>query len=146
MAKNYDKTDLVWTSRGDYVISHDGDIMDTERDPLRSLVQEIKTRAGGDLGDWSAFPDLGASLSDFVGEPNTKITAESIKIRLIAALAKYGFIDIKDLKIQYLPFDREKILLRISINVAPTVENANSEILTLHSIYSYEENQVSFII
>jgi len=146
MAGNYDRTDLVWTSRGDYVIGHDGDLMDSEQDPLRSLVQEIKTRVGGDQGDWSVFPQIGANISDFVGEPNTKVTAEGMSTRINAALARNGFINTKDIKIKYIPVDREKILLRVSIKVAPTIANANTELLTLHGLYNYKENQVSFII
>ena len=51
MARNYDSVDCLWTSRGDYFLES-GDIMDTEKDPLRSLYQEVKTREGSDQGDW----------------------------------------------------------------------------------------------
>lgn len=145
MAKNYDAIDLVWTSRGDYYIN-DGDLMDTEYDPLRSLVQEIKTRASSDQGDWAVFPDLGASPSRFVGEPSNKQTAESIKVSIISALTRNGYINSNDIEIKYIPINREALLFRLNVDVATTVANANSESLTLHGLYRYEEDQVAFII
>ena len=145
MAKNYDATDLLWTSRGDFFISN-GDLKDTEHDPLRSLVQEVKNRASSDQAAWSVFPDLGATLSRFVGEPNNKQTAESIKVAIQSALTRNGYINNNDIEIKYMPISREKLLLRVTIKVAPTVANANSESLTLHGLYNYEEDQVTFII
>lgn len=145
MAKNYDSVDLLWTSRGDYFIS-EGDLMDTERDPLRSLVQEIKTRASSDQGDWAVFPDLGATPSRFIGEPNNKQTAESIKVSILSALTRNGYINTRDVEIRYMPISSDKLLFRLNIRVAPTVANANSESLTLHGLYRYEEDQVSFLI
>lgn len=145
MAKNYDATDLLWTSRGDYYIA-DGDLMDTANDPLRSLVQEVKTRASADQGAWSVFPDLGSTISRFVGEPNSKETAESIKVSILSSLTRNGYINNNDVDIKYMPVSREELLFRLNLSVAPTVANANSESLTLHGLYNYEADQVTFII
>jgi hypothetical protein len=145
MAKNYDSTDLLWTSRGDFYIAN-GDLMDTEHDPLRSLMQEIKNRASSDQGDWSVFPDLGATPSRFVGEPNNKETAESIKVSILSALTRNGYIHTRDVEIKYMPVSRTELLFRLNVLVAPTVANANSESLTVHGLYRYEEDQVAFII
>ena len=38
MAKVYDRTDFVWSSRGDFFFNS-GDLLDTEYYPLISLVQ-----------------------------------------------------------------------------------------------------------
>jgi hypothetical protein len=144
MPRIYDSTDFFWTSRGDIKISN-GDIMDTAFDPLRSHVQEIRTRVSSDLGSWKGFPDLGSSVADFVGEQNTKRTAEMIKTRLIAALARHNFMSTNDLDIKYMPYAHDKILFRIKIRVMATVENGNSEELFVHYLYNYEEDQVSFL-
>jgi len=145
MAQIYDNTDLFWTSRGDYLIGGDGDISDTEYDPLRSVVQEIKTRIEADQGDWKNFPSVGADIADFVGEPNNVTTAEAVKTRIISALARDGFINTNDMKVKYMPVDRDKLLVRIIIKVAPTARNANSETLTLNALYSFSDNNVYFM-
>jgi hypothetical protein len=145
MPRNYDANDLLWTSRGDYYIFN-GDLMDTYNDPLRSLVQEIKTRASCDQGAWKLYPELGSNISDFVGEPNNKQTAEGIKTRIINSLARHGFMHTSDIKIKYMPIDIDKLLLRISVSVLPTADNAGSDTLTIHGLYNYEEDQISFII
>ena len=145
MPKNYDATDFLWTSRGDYYIK-DGDLMDTEEDPLRSVSTEIKTRASSDQGAWKTFPNVGSSISDFVGDPNNKATAEGIKTRIQSALTKNGFINKRDLKIRYAPVSAEKLLVRISLKVAPTAKNRYSEELRLTGLYNYKEDQVAFLI
>ena len=87
MPKVYDKTDLLWTTQGDLFIGPDGDIMDTSHDPLRSLVQEVRTRIMSDQGDWANYPELGGSIGDFVGKLNIKQTAEGLKARIISVKA-----------------------------------------------------------
>lgn len=145
MPANYDKTDLFWTSQGDYFLGDDGDLQDTEFDPLRSLVQEIRTRASSDQGDWVVFPDVGANVRDFVGEPNNQQSAEAIKTRLIAALSKHGFINTRDMIIKYVPVTRDTLLFRLTVRVAPTAENASSQYITTNLIYSYSDNNVYHI-
>lgn len=141
MAKNYDSTDLVFTTRGDYACFN-GDLASSEEDPLRSLYQEILTRVKSSLGDWEMYPSLGASLEDFIGEPNNKITAEAMKIRMTASLAKDGFLNTSDLNIQYIPVDDDRILFRISVKIAPTAINNNSTSLGIRVLYNYKENNV----
>ena len=142
MAQIYDKSDLYWTSRGDYLIGNEGDIMDTKYDPLRSLVQELRTRVEADQGDWVVFPTVGADLRDYVGEPNSAVVAEGIRTRLLAAFARDGFVISRDMKVQHMPIDRDKLLVRASIKVAPTAANGNSDTLILTMVYNYSNNNV----
>jgi hypothetical protein len=144
MPRVYDSVDLMWTSRGDCYIQ-DGDLMDTSLDPLRSLVQEVKTRASADIGDWNVFPDIGSNISDLVGEPNNKITAESMKTKILSALARHGFILTSDLEISYVPVDIDKLMVRIKIKVAPTLQNGKTEFLVVASIYNYKEDQILYM-
>jgi hypothetical protein len=145
MPLNYDRTDLNWTNRGDFVIGHNGDIMDTYADPLRSLYQEIRTRLMSDVGDWAMYGNVGASISDFVGEPNNKVTAESLKRRVITSLTRDGLVANKDIDVKYMPIDIDKIMLRLSIKVLATSRNASSQALTIGLVYTYSENNVFFI-
>jgi len=145
MSQNYDRTDLAWTSRGDVVIGHNGDLMDTYDDPLRSLHQEVRTRVMSAVGDWRIYPELGASIEDYVGEPNTKITAEAVKTRVTAAITRNGLVSNSDLKVQYVPIDIDKLMLRISIRVAPTARNGGSNYLGINFLYDYSENHAYFV-
>jgi hypothetical protein len=146
MARVYDYNDLTWTSRGDFVIGHDGDLSDTYADPLRSLFQEIRTRVMSDIGDWLLYQDVGASVSDFVGEPNNKITAEAVKTRIIASVCRHGLIARQDVSIKYMPVDIDQILFRVSVDVAPTARNAGSAYLQINLLYNYAENNVYTVI
>jgi len=146
MAQVYDKVDCFWSSRGDFMISGEGDILTTEFDPLRSLAQEIHTRIESDQGDWVVFPATGSNLRDFVGEANSPYIAESIKTRIHGSLTRDGFINNKDINIQYMPIDRDKLLVRLSVKVAPTALNGNSSLLVLNSIYNYSDNNVYFFL
>ena len=145
MAQNYDRTDFAWTSRGDLAIGHNGDIMDTYDDPLRSLHQEIRTRVMSAVGDWRNYPEIGASLEDYVGEPNNKITAEAIKTRIVTSITRNGLVNNSDLKVQYAPIDIDKLMVRISIRVAPTAKNGGSNYLGINLLYDYSENHAYFV-
>jgi len=141
----YDRTDLAWTSRGDLVIGHDGDIMDTYADPLRSLYQEIRTRIESEVGDWKLYPDISAGLSDYVGEPNNKVTAEALKVRIISSMTRNGLVNSSDIQVRYAPIEFDKIMFRITVNVIPTARNAGSESLGISMLYNYTENHAYFI-
>jgi hypothetical protein len=145
MVKNYDRTDLYWTRRGDYVIGPDGDILDTSDDPLRSLIQECRSRLQSDQGDWNLYPQLGANLSDLIGESNNKMTAESLKAKVIAALNQYGMVDTRNINISYLPLGPSTILLRLSIAVASTEENHLTKSLDIQILYNYTDNNIHIL-
>jgi hypothetical protein len=142
MAQIYDNNDMYWSARGDFVINHDGDLADCHGDPLRSIYQEIRTRLASDLGEWSLHPGIGASIGDFVGEPNNKVTAEAIKVRIRSALTRDGLVNSRDLKIQYAPIEEDQIMFRLSLSVAPTFANAGSNTLGMNIIYNYSENNI----
>lgn len=145
MAKNYDKVDLYFTHRGDYVISAEGDLYDTSDDPLRSQIQEMRTRIQSDIKDWRLYPEIGATLSSLIGEPNNKLTAETIKAKITASLSQYGLIDTRDLDIKYMPIDSHRILFRLKLKVSPTIANYNSESITLQIIYNYSDNNLHLL-
>ena len=145
MPRVYDNTDLVWTYRGDLTLGHTGDVLDTFDDPLRSIMQEIKTRIECDQGEWLVYPQVGANLSDYVGEPHNKALADAIKTRIEGALTANSLVASGDLNVKYMPISRERLLIRVSLNVAPTARNASSETLLLSLVYSYSENNISVV-
>ena len=139
MPRVYDRTDLYFTHRGDFLIGPEGDLYDTSDDPLRSFVQEIRTRLMSDLEDWRLYPEVGANLSSFIGEPNSKATAMSIRIKIIASLSQYGLVDTRDISISEMPLTADTLLFRLKINVAPTFENHNTESLKLQVLYNHTD-------
>lgn len=144
MSQNQDKIDLFFTSRGDFS-NKNGDLFSTETDPLRSLFQEARTRVMSSIKDWKLYPTLGASLEDFVGEPNNKVIAEAIKVRIISSLTKDGFIPKNDISVKYLPIEHDRLMIRIQIKVAPTELNGNSTTLGIKVLYNYIENNISVV-
>lgn len=145
MAVNYDRNDLRWSYRGDYVLGHDGDLADTSTDPLRSIYQEIRDIIRSDVGSWKIHSTRGASLSDFVGEPNNKRTAEAIKTRITSALTRNGLVNTRDLRVMYAPVDIDKLMIRVSLQVAATAANNGSGTLSMTFGYNYSENNVYLI-
>ena len=92
MPRNYDSLDLWFTDEADLDISGDGDIRDTSSDPLRSIVQEVRTRLKSELNYWLTDPQIGANLSQFLGEPNTKELAIDIEEQIKLSLTSDGLI------------------------------------------------------
>lgn len=142
----YDRTDLAWSSRGDLIIGHNKDIMDTYEDPLRSLYQEVQTRVQSEVNDWRQYPDIAAQLSDFVGEPNTKATAEAIKTRIISSITRNGLVQNSDVSVKYMPIDVDKIMFRVTIKTSPTARNGGTEYLNINFTYDYNNNHAYFIL
>lgn len=145
MPKNCDRTDFYWSWRGDFIIGPDGDIFSTENEPLRSLVQEVRTRLQSELGDWALYPDLASNLSGLVGEANNKQTAEAGKARITSVLSKYGLVDTKDITVSYIPISVDAILYRIKIRVSPTQANGYMDAITINISYNYTDNNIHFL-
>jgi hypothetical protein len=142
MAGNYDSIDFDWTWSGDYIIGDDGDVQDTSDDRLLSLVNEITTVVKSSVGDWAEEINVGADLDDFVGEPNTRATADDILSRLESSLAL--IINPNDLNVRVTPVHIHKVLIMISVQVKATPENnANpGDVITLSFVYDYFEKGI----
>ena len=113
---NPKQNDLRWSWNGDLVISHVSDLEDTGLS-YDSFVQEALTRIKSDLGDWVMHENLGSSLTDLIGEPNSKKTAEEGKVRILASLTRDGFCDPGKIKIRYVPVDIYTIYYDVSISL-----------------------------
>jgi len=140
--RSFRVNDLEWVWSGDLVLNDGGDVKDTSRNPLLSFIQEARTRVRSDLYDWAIHPHIGAGLSDFIGEPNTKQTAESGKARIIAALIKDDFCNQDAIDVRYVPVDRHQILYRVKIALPDVAE---SDIVTLNLLLTTDEFQVTFL-
>ena len=142
MANNYDATDLDFTWDGDLMISPTGDLLDTSDDLLRSIRNEIQSVLKSDLGDWREDPSIGADLSDFVGEPNSRQTAQNIQARVESALAQILFLS--DLSVRIIPVNIHQVLIMLSLAVLPTPANKlqSGQVISISFVYDYLETGV----
>lgn len=136
------RVDLWWGWSGDLVIGPDGDLKDTSEHDLVSFMQEAQTRLRGELYDWALHPHIGASLTDLVGETNSRETAEDGKTRIIAALTKDSFVDTLRIKVRYVPVGLHKILYSVVLSV-PNI--GADEIVNLSLLWDAEASTILFL-
>ena len=118
-----DDIDLFFNSAGDLALDNTGDIASTEHDLLLSFKQEIYNRVKSDLQDWSMYSWIGAELSEIIGEPNTRETAEIGKEKIKSALTIGAFLSAEDVNIKYIPISNDTLMYVLDINVEATPEN-----------------------
>ena len=123
MASVYDAVDIRWTWNGDYSVGQDGDLEDTSYDALLSLLQDIHNICASALRDWELYPNLGAGLDDFVGEPNVRSRADLIHDRIRLALTSANVVKEADLRVRVIPVHRHKVMILLMIKVVPTAFN-----------------------
>ena len=142
MARIYDSVDFFWSDEGDYDLDETGDIRTTAYDPLRSVRQGIYNRVKCDKHDWQYQKGIGASLSRFVGQPNTSATGMSIKSAVISALGYHGYIDIGDVNVRVVPISATMVVVRVVVSYIRTRENSISDSINLTFLYDYADNNV----
>lgn len=146
MPTNYDKVDLQWSWNGDYSPGQDHDFADTSSDKIQSLVQEIQTVVQSSLADWEEHPGLGAGLDDFIGEANTRQTAESLKTRVRDSLILFNIVRDTDLDVKVLPVGPHTVLILIRVAALATEENSLAEnSIVITTVFDYLERGVFFI-
>ncbi len=142
MPRNYDAVDIDWSFDGDLLLDKTGDLKDTSEDSLLSFRNEILTIVKSDLEDWREEPAVGADLGDFVGEPNTPLTAKAIQERVSNSLLL--ICSQQDLSVRVIPVGVHKVLVAINIQVMATPKNGLrvGDSLTVSFLYDYFERGV----
>ena len=119
----YDKIDFDFQWTGDIYLGEDGDIKDTSDDQIRSLENEIQSVVKSEFGDWQAHPTLGANISEFKGEANTRELGKRIEERVSLRLTSIGLIQAADLKVKVLPVTRHEVMIVIQVQASATAQN-----------------------
>jgi hypothetical protein len=147
MAGIYDELDLHWSWNGDILPSAKGDILDTSSDTIQSLRDQVSLICASAFGDWAIYPSKGASLDDFIGEPNIPETADTISDRVRLALTSTGLVDEADLEINVIPVQLHKLLIVIRIDAIATTTNSldPNEVLVVAIAYDTQENNLFFV-
>jgi len=142
VAGNYDSVDLDFSWDGDLLLDNQGDIKDTSEDLLLSIRNEMFTIVKSSLGDWKEDITVGADLDDFVGESNSRETAENIKIRLESSLSQ--LVSVSDVEIRVTPVSIYKVLISLSLAVLATAENRiqSGTVISATFLYDYLEKGV----
>ena len=146
MANNYDAVDLHWSWNGDFAIAG-GDLKDTSSDALRSLIQDIHTVCASSVRDWENYPGLGATLDDFLGEPNNATIAAQVTDRLKVSLAAAGVASVNDIAIRIVPIHINKVLIIIGIDAVATAFNNldPDDRLIVTFVFDSVEQQIHFL-
>lgn len=147
MASNYDNFDLAWVWNGDFSISNEGDLEDTTSDALLSIQQDIQTVVASAIRDWELNPRLGASLEDFIGEPNTRETGDSLHDRIRISLTAGALVKEQDLKIKVVPVHIHRVLIIVAVNVLPSVVNGLDQTtpVVTRILFDYLEQGIYFL-
>lgn len=129
--------DLYWSQDGDYTFN-EGDIGDTRVEQFRGIVQQIMSRIVSARGDWPLQTDIGASMSDFLGRPNSRTTGDEIKRRLLGELVREGMVSASHVAIDVVPIARHSVM--IIIKFAPPESTKAFNILFT---YNLSENKLT---
>lgn len=147
MPSNYDDIDLRFAWNGDFLRDDSGDLAINRDDALKSILDQIHSICASALEDWEIYPNRGAGLDDFVGEPNTRYQADRIHDRLRLALTSAGIVETEDLQIRVVPVHINKVLILIRIAAVATTFNAlqDGELLQTAVVFDSLERQVMFL-
>lgn len=106
--------DLFLNEHGDIEIGFDGDLRCVYDDEVtaETILFRLKTYAG----DYELSPICGASLEDFIGEPNTEALGREVEQRVLLALTHDGYLNPDSLTIRVSPLSRTAILIVITVS------------------------------
>lgn len=144
---NYDTIDLDFTWDGDFKIGTDGDIADTRLDLIQSLRNELHNIMRSEFADWELHPNLGANISEFRGEPNTRETATAMRTRIVTKVVGATVVQPEDISVEILPVGRSQVMVTIAINAAATPNNNldPNQPLAIAFLYDSLEDSVFFL-
>ena len=109
-------TDIGMTLDGDIMVGRDGDFQLV--DGFEWLYREVNKRIRTDNPTWMFHNTIGASLSDFQGNPNTPEAARRIRQRIVHVLGKDNIAYPGELSVRVVPMDVDGILIIIYLDLA----------------------------
>lgn len=108
------KKDLFLNEEGDVELGFDGDLKVIYDDEVtvQSVIFRLKTYAG----DYELAPLCGASLEDYIGEPNTRLLGREVEERVIHALTYDGFLTTDAFTVRVSPISQTALLILITVS------------------------------
>jgi len=132
-----DSLDLYFTSNGDFCLDETNKLKDTKLDKYRFLIQRVNNRIGSTSNDWQLAPQVGANLTDFIGQRNSAENGKLIEQRIFAELTRDNFISSRHLSVKVFPISESGVGVILSINPPDTVGQVN-----LTYSYDYRDNKI----
>jgi phage baseplate assembly protein W len=121
--------DLYFTEDGDLARATNGDIAVTTSEQ-QFIVQQCQMRLATERGDFVTYPNLGASLQQLIGLPNTQATARFGQSLIEAAICYDNLVARGRATVEATPTGPDTIVFNITIPVG----NRQSVQLTLTQI------------
>ena len=106
--------DLYFSDLGDLAVSPSGDLAITERN-ARDDLQQAYMRVLTEEGDFLLYPDLGASLSQLIGKPQSPATGKLGEKLIKDALNREGRFIGKPFSVKAVPVGPQTIRFDVRI-------------------------------
>lgn len=110
------------TSNNLPVVTRDINLADAAIHDLKTVhedeerLQLIQSRLRTDNPDWYLYEEVGASLSDFIGEQNSPETAKRIEARVAETLVRNDAFSLDEIEINVVPISVNEILVDIILD------------------------------
>ena len=142
-----DEVDLYWSYDGDFGVGKDGDLLDTSDDLIQAKVQEIQSIVKSEIGDWKYHPNFAATLSDFVGKPNSRTTGTDIRDRIISVLVSNNVLSAGDFDVRVVPVDIHSVLVMIKVFAMATERNSleQGQPIVVSLVYDTNEGSALYL-
>lgn len=106
--------DLYFSEDGDIQRSHNGDLAVTETN-WRDDLQQAYIRVMTDEGDYTLYPNMGASLSRLYGMPQSPQTGDEGRSLIISALKRDGRFEGRAINVKPVPTGPQSIRFDIEV-------------------------------
>lgn len=123
----YNKVDITVSASGDLSIDSNRDFLVGRGKTI--LKQDVAFRVRTNPGEFIPHLELGAGLSDIVGEPNTRETARLGETKITNSLVYDGMVGKLDLYTRGVPVSQEALMYYVFINNGQTQLNVTPEVI-----------------
>jgi hypothetical protein len=80
-----------------------------------AIKQVLRNRLMTDAPDWYHYPDMGGNMSDLIGEPNTRATAQLGVDNIMKMITYDNYLSPSDVSVKPIPVDTTTILFYIEL-------------------------------
>jgi hypothetical protein len=123
----YNKVDIAVSASGDLVLDSNTDFLTYRGKNV--LKQDIAFRLRTDPGGFVPHADLGAGLSDLIGEPNTRENAKIGESKIRTSLISDGMVGNTDLYVRGVPVSQEAVMYYVFVNNGENQLNVTPEVI-----------------
>lgn len=109
-------SDIFLTSTADLKLDGSGDFALVSGNT--ALLQQVRFRLQTVQGDWRLYPNCGASLEGFLGQPNNAVTGAAVQTAVMDALTHDSFLYPSQLTITVVPVNLNELGIVVQIKTA----------------------------